>query len=165
MNEKLLKLASLIFKFQKVATDKAELTVNGDVAEGAEVLVTNESGELVQAEDGEYKTEENILVVVDGKISEVKELEKEPEQEPEKDEAEVVAEEIVEEVVEEQPDEKDNKIAELEKMLEDKEAVIAELQAKIQELENEINKPVEEPVEMAKTAKENDSNIFNKYFK
>lgn len=161
MNANLLKLASLIFKFQKVKTDKAELTINGEIVVGADVLITNEQGELVQAEDGDYKTENLVITVVGGKVAEINEVK-------EDDVIEEVVDEVKEEeVIEEQPkeDDKDIEIAELKKAIEEKDNLIVELQNKIQELENEINKPVEEPIEMSSQVGNTNDNIFKEYFK
>lgn len=52
-----------------------------------------------------------------------------------------------------QPDEKDEKIKELEGLLQDRDAVIEELNAKIKELEDKAQKPVEESVKMSATVR------------
>lgn len=58
----------------KVATDKGELSYEGEeLTEGAEVFVEVE-GENVPAEDGEYKTEDGkVIVVKDGKVESITE--------------------------------------------------------------------------------------------
>ena len=90
-------------------------------------------------------------MVVDGKVTEIKQEEVEPEPVVE----EPLAEEPVEEPKQEpEPDEKDLKIEELEGLLKDRDAVIEELTAKIKELEQQLDKPVEEPIKMGKTVNE-----------
>ena len=63
----------------RVNTDKGELLWEGegDLQEGMEVFVLRE-GELTPAEDGEYVTEDNkTIVVVEGKVSELRDPEAE----------------------------------------------------------------------------------------
>ena len=62
--------------------------------EGTEVAIENENGELVPVIDGEYKLDDVIVVVVDGKVTEIKQEEVEPE-------PVVVEEPLAEEPVEE----------------------------------------------------------------
>jgi hypothetical protein len=161
MKNKLWKLAKMLIQFKEYETEQGKLIVSGEVVEGTEVAVENENGELIPAENGEYKLDEATTIVVeDGKIVEVKGEEpvEEPTEEPVKEE--------MEETSETQPDEKDLKIQELEGLLADRDAIIEELTAKIKELEEQINKPVEEPVKMAKVAKETEykSSGAMKYF-
>ena len=75
-------------------------------------------------------------------------------------------EEVLEEVTTEEPvkDEKDLRIEELEGLLKDRDAVIEELTAKIKELEDKLNAPVEEAVEVKASAQCKSNNNFNKYF-
>lgn len=161
MKNKLWKLAKMLIQFKEYITEQGKLIVSGDLIEGTEVAIENENGELVPVTDGEYKLDDVVVVVADGKITEIKQ-EVEPEPEPEPDpEPEPVEEPLAEDPkqdpepeVEPEPDEKDLRIEELEGLLKDRDAVIEELTAKIKELEEQINKPVEEPVKMAATVQD-----------
>ena len=71
-----------------LATDRGVLSWDGDedLKEGDSVYVEDTEGNRTPAEDGDYKTEDNkVIVVVDGKVSEIKDAEAEvaPEAEPE----------------------------------------------------------------------------------
>lgn len=164
MKNKLWKLAKMLIQFKEYITEQGKIVVSGELVEGTEVAVENENGELVPVSDGEYKLDDVIVVVVDGKITEIKEEETEPVEEPTV-EPEPMAEEPTEEPKNE-PDEKDLRIEELEGLLKDRDAIIEELTAKIKELEEEIAKPVEEPVKMAATVQEKNTpqNGALKYF-
>ena len=77
-------------KFGRIATDNGELVWEGegDLAEGAAVFVEGEEG-LTPAPDGEYKTEDGkTIVVVEGRVAEIRDPEAEvaPEPEPAVDE-------------------------------------------------------------------------------
>lgn len=72
-----IKLWKQILKLASISTDKGELTYDGELEVGKEVYVEKD-GEYVAAEDGEYATEEKVIVVADGKISEIKDKEEEP---------------------------------------------------------------------------------------
>ena len=121
-----LKLAKLLLKFAEVETDKGLLTYEGELVVGNEVFIEKD-GELIPAEDGEYVAVDKTIVVKDGKIAEIVEVNTEDEQ-PVPIEGEDV-ENPTDNTIKE--DEKDVKIAELE-------AVIAEKDAKIKSLEMEI---------------------------
>ena len=67
-------LRSLMLNAGSLVTDKGELLYEGDELEvGKEVFVTGEDGEIVAAEDGEYKVEGKTIVVAEGKVSEIRE--------------------------------------------------------------------------------------------
>lgn len=156
MKNKLWKLAKMLIQFKEYITEQGKIVVSGELVEGTEVAIENENGELVPVIDGEYKLDDVIVVVVDGKVTEIKQEEVEPEPIEEPVVEEPLAEEPVEEPKQEpEPDEKDLKIEELEGLLKDRDAVIEELTAKIKELEQQLDKPVEEPIKMGKTIKEN----------
>ena len=77
-------------KFGRIATDNGELVWEGegDLAEGAAVFVEGEEG-LTPAPDGEYRTEDGkTIVVVEGRVAEIRDPEAEvaPEPEPAEDE-------------------------------------------------------------------------------
>lgn len=67
------KLAAILAKFAVVKTDKAVLEYDGeDLKAGMAVYVANENGERVAAEDGEYTTEDNkVIVVKDGMVESI----------------------------------------------------------------------------------------------
>lgn len=155
MKNKLWKLAKMLIQFKEYITEQGKIVVSGELVEGTEVAIENENGELVPVSDGEYKLDDVIVVVVDGKVTEIKQEEVEPEPIEEPVVEEPLAEEPVEEPKQEpEPDEKDLKIEELEGLLKDRDAVIEELTAKIKELEQQLDKPVEEPIKMGKTVNE-----------
>lgn len=123
-------LAKLLIKYSVVKTDKAVLEYDGEnLVAGMDVYVTNEEGEKVPAEDGEYITEDNKTITVkDGKvesivdpIAEVDAVEEEPKEE---------------EVVEEEPKEDEEKEDEEkeEVNLEDVNTAIDELRKEVDEL-------------------------------
>lgn len=176
MKTKLLKLAKMILSIQEIESDKGTLIINEPLAVGVEVF-TEVEGEVVPATDGEYIVDTNKVEIKDGKVESIEVLETE-------EVAEETTEEIVEEVVEEkleeepateepveepqtEPNEKDLRIEELEGLLKDRDAVIEELTAKIKELEEQVNKPVEEPVKMSAVVKQSTKGSDNpalKYF-
>lgn len=176
MKTKLLKLAKMILSIQEIESDKGTLIINEPLAVGVEVF-TEVEGEVVPATDGEYIVDTNKVEIKDGKVESIEVLEAE-------EVAEEATEEIVEEVVEEkleeepateepveepqtEPNEKDLRIEELEGLLKDRDAVIEELTAKIKELEEQVNKPVEEPVKMSAVVKQSTKGSDNpalKYF-
>ena len=139
---KIAKFIKSLMKFGQVETDKGFLYFEPEeIAEGVEVYVGEE--EKVPAEDGEYIWDEKIIVVVDGKVSEIKEKEEVVEEPVEVVEAE---EEVIEEPVEEPvevADPYEDRIAALE-------AKVAELEGTIKDLVERITKvestPAVEPV-------------------
>ena len=137
MNLNLLKLRKSLLQLAEVETDKGVLVIESELAEGVEVFVEDENGEWIPAEDGEYMTEDKVIVIVDGKVAELKD--KEPENDPETKDNEQMQE----------PDEKDAKIAELE-------ATVAEQQEK---LEMSAEKPAKDKVKY--TAKSGALKYFN----
>lgn len=164
MTNKLLKLAKMLLKFSEINTDKGVLTVNEDLAPGIEVYITDENGEYIAAPDGEYLTETSKIEVKDGKVESVETIEpedKEPDPDPAVEEN-LEDEKPAEEPENPEPDEKDLRISELEGLLKDRDSIISELTAKIKELEEKLNKPVEDPIEMktqAQDGKKNDQKI------
>ena len=151
MTKNFLKLARLVMRFAEVKTDKGSLIYDGELAVGIEVMVEDEEGNVVAAPDGEYNLEDGRVVVVkDGKVAEIKEA--------------PVTEETIKVVLEEEApakDEKDLRIEELEGLLKDRDAVIAELTAKIKDLESKLNEPAEEALEMKASAQEKINNFTN----
>lgn len=145
-NSKIAKFVKSLMKFGQVETDKGFLYFEPEeIAEGVEVYVGEE--EKVPAEDGEYIWDEKIIVVVDGKVSEIKEKE-EVVEEPEKPAEEPVKaeEEVIEEPVEEPvevADPYEERIAALEAKIAELEGTIADLVERITKIEST---PAVEPV-------------------
>ena len=139
MNIKLLRLAKMIMKLAEIETDKGVLIYEGELVEGVEVFIEKE-GELVPADDGEYIVEDKTIVVAEGKVKEIIEVEKEPEVD---ETVEVIENEDV--TVDEKPadntindEEKDLRIKELEDLVAEKDAKIAELEAEIEEMKGKL---------------------------
>ena len=165
INQKLLKLAKMIMKFATVETDKGVLYIDGELILGALVYIEDETGEFVAPEDGVYETEDLIITVKDGKVEKIEQKEapvdEEAQAEDPKVEVEIENEEqapVDEEAPVEDPKdaqikELENKITELEGLLQDRDAIISELTAKIKELEDAAKAPVEEPVKMSATVR------------
>ena len=139
MKSKLMKLAKMIMKLAEIETDKGVLIYEGELVEGVEVFIEKE-GEFVPADDGEYIVEGKTIVVAEGKVKEIIEVEKEPE-------VEETAEEIENEdvIVDEKPadntinnEDKDLRIKELEDLVAEKDAKIAELEAEIEEMKSKL---------------------------
>jgi len=128
MNKNLLKLRKMLLALQETETDKAKLIHEGDLEIGIEVFVEDENGELVPAADGEYATEDKVIVVSEGKVAEIKDKEAEEPQ----------SQEQLDEETEAALAEKDARIAELEAAIEAKDAELAEKDARIGELEAEL---------------------------
>lgn len=78
---KRLQLAAAMLKLAAVQTDKGELRYEGELAVGVEVGVID-GDETRAAEDGEYILEDGrTIVVADGKITEIREVEEETKEE------------------------------------------------------------------------------------
>lgn len=146
-------LKKMLVSLGEVSTDKAVIIFDGDELEaGMEVHTIDEEGNEVALEDGEYRTEdEKVIVIEGGKVVEIRDDEAEvandePEQEPEQEaqeneENEPVSEE--EPVNDEEPvqDEKDALIEELRAKIAELEAENEQLKARIAELEEEPAAP------------------------
>ena len=142
---KLFKLAHLLLKFAEVPTDKGVLVSDGDLEVGIEVQLINADGEVVAAEDGEYKTETDVIKIEGGKVAEIApiELPAEEEEEPAEElEEEAPAEEVP--AVDEEKEQLKARVAELEAAVAEKDAKIEELTAEIEQLKS---KHVDEPIE------------------
>lgn len=150
MKTKLLKLAKMLLNLKMVESDKGTLIIESDLAVGVEVSIEDAEGNVIPAQDGEYIIDNQKVEIKDGKIESIEVIEPTPEPEPEP----MAEEPTPEPIKENEPDEKDLKIEELEGLLKDRDAVIEELTAKIKELEDKLNKPVEEPVKMSATVQE-----------
>jgi len=85
-------LAKLLAAFGNVTTDRGVLAWDGDedLKEGDAVYIEDQDGNRSEAADGDYITSDNkTIVVVDGKVSEIKDPEAEvaPEEEPAQEDA------------------------------------------------------------------------------
>lgn len=72
--------AKLREEFGNVTTDRGILAWDGneDLKEGDSVYMEDTDGNRIPAEDGDYKTDDNkVIVVVDGKVAEIKDAEAE----------------------------------------------------------------------------------------
>lgn len=155
-------LRSLLVEFGTVATDKGTLVFDGDELEaGMEVHTIDEEGNEVQLEDGEYRTEDKKVIVVEGgKVTEIRDDEaevsnEEPAEEPQENASE---EEPAEEPANDEPatDDKDELIKQLQERIAELEAENEELKAKIAELEAEPAAPnAEEAFEQATEKNDN----------
>lgn len=183
------RLASLLeeveVKMSTVKTDKAVLEYDGDLKEGIDVFVSDaETEERTPAADGEYVTEDNKVITVEGgKIVSIVEKEEEkpiedekPVEEPAKEEAEEEKKEE-EPVVEpqEEPKEEEVEPSELEKKIVDLEEKVAELQKALEDMQKSIEEkfsmiekmsaasPVAEEFEKTKTSKKTGNSKVDRF--
>ena len=125
-------LAKLLIKYSVVKTDKAVLEYDGEeLVAGMDVFITNENGEKVAAEDGEYVTEDNKTITVkDGKVESIVDPVAEVDaEEDEKKEDEPMVEPVAEEPMPEDKKEDEEKVN-----LEDINTSIDELRKEVDEL-------------------------------
>ena len=177
-NSKLLKLARIVMKFMTTMVGEVEWIHDGELSTGVEVYTEDENGELIPVADGEYETENMKIVVKDGKIEEMTEITTEPEPEPEPEpKPEPMAAEpqepTTEPTTEPQPDEKDAKITELTNKIAELETKISVLVEEIdnkndliEELQEKLVKPVEQPITMSATLRDGNGKTSGamKYF-
>lgn len=155
------KLASLLMEFGEVSTDKGTIYFEGELAVGVEV----QDAEGNPVADGEYVAEDKVIVVADGKVSEIKDKEVEEPETPETTEPTEPTEpettvEAEEETPESEPEtehndeptepqeapetpEVENRVAELETKVGNLTALVEELKTK---LETYLATPEVEPV-------------------
>ena len=125
-------LAKLLIKYSVVKTDKAVLEYDGEeLVAGMDVYITDENGDKVPAEDGEYVTEDNKTITVkDGKVESIVDPVAEVDaEEEEKKEDEPMVEPIVEEPMPEDKKEDEENVN-----LEDINTSIDEMRKEIDEL-------------------------------
>lgn len=123
-------LAKLLIKYSVVKTDKAVLEYDGEeLVAGMNVYITNENGDKVPAEAGEYTTEDNkVITVKDGKVESIVDKAADVEaEEEEKKENEPMVEPIEEPMPED--DKKEDEVN-----LEDVNTAIDELRKEVDEL-------------------------------
>ena len=147
-------LQTMLMQFSQLSTDKGLISWDGDgelPAVGNSIVIIDEEGNEVKAESGEYRADNgNIIVIEDGVVTEVREEEKPVEEPVEKPVEEPMAEPepkpqeepIVEPIIDPDIDEEDVKIAELEAKVKELETENEQLRAKIKELEE---KPAVKP--------------------
>ena len=137
-------LKSILVQLGEVNTDKGILTYDGNLAVGVEVK--NEDGS--KPADGEYKLEDDkVIVVKDGLVDEIKEVED--------DVIEEMADEKPQDNVEDKPqdkaEEKPNEVEELKKLIDEHTSLLKELGDRLKALEDlvkELNEtPAVEPIE------------------
>lgn len=131
------KLAAILAQMSVVKTDKAVLEYDGeDLKAGMGVYVSNENGERTPAEDGEYTTEDDkVIVVKDGMVESITD----PIAEVDGADEEPVEETPVEEIPAEEP-----KVEELEEpVAEEPKETTEDAIAKIREEINELYKLVD----------------------
>lgn len=153
----IIKLSKQLSKFVSIPYADGNLICDGELEVGKELFIEDANGNLSPAE-GEYETDDKIIRVEKGIISEIveKEEEKQPagtEEQTQNLEDETKANASVDE-------DKDKKIAELE-------AKVAELEAKIAELTSSMNFVKEElakPVENFSSSKKNQKPLFKTYW-
>lgn len=153
-------LARILAEFGNVTTDKGILAWDGDedLKEGDAVHIEDAEGNSAPAEDGDYTTQDGkVIVVVDGKVAEIKDAKAEvaPEEAPAEEPEEVAAEEELPAEEPEAEDDNDARIAELEALVAEKEARIAELESENEALraENEALKGNVEEMKKMSAAK------------
>lgn len=167
MNLKVMLKALLDLKMSEVITDKATLIYDADILEeGVEVFVQDpeNADKVIPAEDGEYTIEEEkkIVVVKDGKVAEVKEMEQAEETTETPEATEVVEAEVItettetpaedpiaEEVTEETED--DKRLVEILNTVTELTNRLSALEGKLTEMEERLSKvegaPAAEPIE------------------
>ena len=155
-------LKRLLMEFNSLSTNIADLywEEDSELMVGYKVFVEDEAGNKVPAADGEYISDENVIKVEGGVVTEIEKKEDAPEetqeevkedaQEAQEEAMEAVQEEVQETVEETQetpaetPENKEeDKTAELEKRVADLESKIAELETKLIEI---ATAPAAEPV-------------------
>ena len=156
MKSNRIKLMKHFLKFAAVTSDKGELYYEGDVEVGLEVFVEDEQGEMIPAPDGEYVVEKQIFVIVEGKVTEIKDVVEAPA------EPEVVEAAEVTPVQDEKVAELEAKLAEKEAEVKELEAKVAELEAKLGEKEAEVVKLSAEPTRQPAHIEVNDTQVVSK---
>ena len=153
-NKMKLLFKSIFTQFGSVVSDEGQQIIweqDGELAEGYEVYMEqeDENGELqyVPVPDGEYKVEDKVIVITDGKVSEIKEeTTVEPEEKPAEMEetpaAEAPADPTTEEVVttDEAPFDPEKAYAELKDMYD-------ALKGEVEALKEQLGKLLEVPAE------------------
>lgn len=156
-NKMKLLFKSIFTQFGSVVSEEGQQIIwdqDGEIAEGYEVYMEqeDENGELqyVPVPDGEYKVEDKIIVIADGKVSEIR-VDEKPAEEPAEEPAQMEetptapeqpADPTTEEVVttDEEPFDAEKAYAELKGMYE-------ALRGEVEVLKEQLGKLLEVPVE------------------
>ena len=77
ITNKLLRLAKALLSLSQTETDKGTLIAESELAVGVEVFIEDENGEMTAAPDGDYTTDDKVITVVEGKVTEIKDKEEE----------------------------------------------------------------------------------------
>lgn len=165
----IIKLSKQLSKFVSIPYADGNLICDGELEVGKELFIEDASGNLSPAA-GEYETDDKIIRVENGIISEILEKEEEKESAGTEEKQTAGTEEQTQKLEDETKSEskdngsvdedKDKKIAELE-------AKVAELEAKIAELTSSMNFVKEElakPVENFSSSKKNQKPLFKTYW-
>ena len=67
----------MLLSLSQTITDKGTLIAETEIEVGVEVFIEDENGEMIAAPDGDYTTDDKVITVVDGKVTEIKDKEKE----------------------------------------------------------------------------------------
>lgn len=174
-NKMKLLFKSIFTQFGSVVSEEGQQIIwdqDGEIAEGYEVYMEqeDENGELqyVPVPDGEYKVEDKIIVIADGKVSEIRVDEKpaeEPAEEPAQMEEtpaapEAPADPTTEEVVttDEEPFDAEKAYAELKGMYD-------ALRGEVEVLKEQLGKLLEVPAEEdAFSAEKKNKEVEQKHF-
>ena len=167
-NKMKLLFKSIFTQFGSVVSEEGQQIIwneDGEIAEGYEVYMEqeNENGELeyVPVPDGQYKVEDKIIVIADGKVSEIRVDEKpaetpaeEPAQMEETPAPEAPADPTTEEIVttDEEPFDPEKAYAELKSMYD-------ALKGEVEVLKEQLGKLLEVPADedAFKAAKKNET--------
>ena len=145
-------IKSILVQLGEVTTDKGILTYDGELAKGVEVK--NEDGS--KPADGEYKIDDDKYIVVkDGYVDEIKEVEETMAEEKPKEDKPKADEKPQEKPADEKPKDdgeaKPNDVEELKKLVDEHAALLTELSDRLKALEDlvkELNEtPAVEPIE------------------
>lgn len=159
----IIKLSKQLSKFVSIPYADGNLICDGELEVGKELFIEDAEGNLSPAA-GEYETEDKIIRVENGIISEILEKEEEKQSDGTEENEQNFEDETKSESkdngsVDEDKD-KDKKISELE-------AKVAELEAKIAELTSSMNFVKEElakPVENFSSSKKKQKPLFKTYW-
>lgn len=142
-------LKKMLTSFSKIETENATLVYDGEFVVGVEVY--DENGDVIA--DGEYITEDKVIVVKDGVVTEINEKEVDKKQDEK-----VVETAEVEEVVEkptEKPADKPDETEELKMKISELEDRISKLEELVKKINEEtVAEPIEEQ-EFSKSFKKN----------
>ena len=174
----IIKLSKQLSKFVSIPYADGNLICDGELEVGKQLFIEDASGNLSPAA-GEYETDDKIIRVENGIISEILEKEEEKQSDGTEEQTQDLEDETKSEskdngsvdetkseskdngsVDEDKDKDKDKKIAELE-------AKVAELEAKIAELTSSMNFVKEElakPVENFSSSKKNQKPLFKTYW-